>query len=117
MDEPEAAVAAAAAALLAAMFDLVADGLQFIVATRSRILLAYPGARIYTLDGDAIESIACEGDTQHVRLTRDFLAEPERYSEIFARRPPSGRRGLRRHCGRAASAPLSWLPRAGIVSG
>ncbi len=79
MDEPEAALSPQRQlALLAMMFDLVADGAQFIVATHSPILLAYPGARIYTFDGDAIESIAWE-DTEHVRLTRDFLAEPERY--------------------------------------
>ncbi len=60
MDEPEAALSPQRQlpALLAMMFDLVADGAQFIVATHSPILLAYPGARIYTFDGDAIESIA-----------------------------------------------------------
>lgn len=79
LDEPEAALSPQRQlSLLAMMFDLVADGAQFIVATHSPILLAYPGARIHSFDGDAIEPIAWE-DTEHVRLTRDFLSDPERY--------------------------------------
>jgi predicted ATPase len=42
------------------------------------LLLAFPNARIYTFDESPIARIAWE-DTEHVRLTRDFLANPERY--------------------------------------
>ena len=50
MDEPEAALSPQRQlALLAMMFDLVADGAQFIIATHSPLLLAFPGARIYQL--------------------------------------------------------------------
>jgi predicted ATPase len=45
-----AALAAAAAGLLALMHDAVREGAQFVVATHSPILLAYPGARIYGFD-------------------------------------------------------------------
>ncbi|MBY0491670.1 MAG: AAA family ATPase [Gemmatimonadaceae bacterium] len=79
LDEPEAALSPQRQlTLLAMMFDLVAEGAQFIVATHSPILLAYPGARIYSFDDGAIDTIDWE-QTEHVRLTRDFLANPERY--------------------------------------
>ena len=60
------------------MHDLVGEGSQFVVATHSPMLLAYPGALIYELDEDGIAPVAFE-DTDVVRLTRDFLDSPERY--------------------------------------
>ncbi len=79
MDEPEAALSPQRQlALLAMMFDLVADGAQFIIATHSPMLLAFPGARIYSFDESPISEVAWT-DTDHVRLTREFLADPERY--------------------------------------
>ena len=79
MDEPEAALSPQRQlALLAMMFDLVADGAQFIIATHSPLLLAFPGARIYSFDESPIAEIPWDR-TDHVRLTREFLAEPERY--------------------------------------
>ena len=79
MDEPEAALSPQRQlALLAMIFDLVAEGAQFIIATHSPILLAFPGARIYSFDDPPIAEVAWE-ETEHVRLTRDFLASPERY--------------------------------------
>jgi predicted ATPase len=79
LDEPEAALSPQRQlTLLAMMFDLVKAGAQFIIATHSPLLLAFPNARIYTFDESPIARIAWE-DTEHVRLTRDFLANPERY--------------------------------------
>ncbi len=79
LDEPEAALSPQRQlTLLAIMFDLVAEGAQFIIATHSPLLLAYPGARIYSFDETCIEQTEWE-QTEHVRLTRDFLANPERY--------------------------------------
>ncbi len=79
MDEPEAALSPQRQlALLAMMFDLVANDAQFIVATHSPLLLAYPGARIYSFDTTPIEPIEW-AQAEHVRLTTDFLANPERY--------------------------------------
>jgi predicted ATPase len=79
MDEPEAALSPQRQlTLLAMMFDLIAEGAQFIIATHSPLLLAYPGARIYSFDETPVAQIAWT-DTDHVRLTRDFLADPERY--------------------------------------
>ncbi|MCC6242052.1 MAG: AAA family ATPase, partial [Gemmatimonadaceae bacterium] len=79
MDEPEAALSPQRQlALLAMMFEAVADGGQFIIATHSPLILAYPGARIYSFDDEHIEQVAWDR-TEHVRLTRDFLSDPERY--------------------------------------
>jgi predicted ATPase len=79
LDEPEAALSPQRQlALLAMIFDLVAEGAQFVIATHSPLLLAYPGARIYSFDESPITQIAWD-ETEHVRLTRDFLANPERY--------------------------------------
>jgi predicted ATPase len=78
LDEPEAALSPQRQlALLAMMFELVADGAQFIIATHSPLLLAFPGARIYAFE-EQIAPVPWE-ETEHVRLTREFLADPERY--------------------------------------
>lgn len=56
---------------------------QMIIATHSPILLSYPGAMILNFDGETIRPIAYE-DTEHYRVTKGFLANPERYlKEIF----------------------------------
>ncbi len=79
MDEPEAALSPQRQlALLAMMFDLVSDGAQFIIATHSPLLLSFPGARIFSFDEAPISQVAWD-ETDHVRLTRDFLSNPERY--------------------------------------
>ena len=79
LDEPEAALSPQRQlALLAMLRDAVADGSQFVLATHSPLLLAYPGARLYSFD--AAPPAAVEWDAlEHVRLTRDFLAAPERF--------------------------------------
>ena len=60
---------------------------QFIIATHSPILLAFPGARIYTFDRLPIEPVAFE-ELDHVRITRDFLNAPERYLKQIVRSTP-----------------------------
>lgn len=79
IDEPEAALSPQSQlALLAHLFDMVRDDGQFIIATHSPILLAFPGAEIYAFDDGMITKTAYD-DLPAVRLTRDFLAAPERY--------------------------------------
>jgi predicted ATPase len=79
LDEPEAGLSPRSClALLARMHDLVTEGSQFVVATHSPMLLAYPGARIYELDEDGLAEVAFD-DADVVRLTRGFLEAPERY--------------------------------------
>ncbi|MGE0353404.1 MAG: AAA family ATPase [Gemmatimonadales bacterium] len=77
-DEPEAALSPSRQlALLAAMHRLVRRGSQFIMATHSPILLAYPGATIY-LFGDHPPRPVAYTDTEHYSVTRAFLEHPER---------------------------------------
>lgn len=51
---------------------------QFIIATHSPILLAYPNATIYSCDQNMIEKIAYK-DTKHYQITKEFLDNPDRY--------------------------------------
>jgi predicted ATPase len=80
LDEPEAALSPQRQlSLLKIVHDLATPGqAQFLIATHSPILLAYPGAVIFDLDGDAIEPIRYQ-DTRHYLVTRDFLSSPERF--------------------------------------
>ncbi len=55
---------------------------QFILATHSQILMAYPDAIIYQFSSGGIERIAYE-KTEHYRITRDFLANPQRMLKIL----------------------------------
>ena len=79
LDEPEAPLSPQSQlALLAMMAEMVGQDAQFIVATHSPMLLAFPGARIYNFDATPIQAVAYE-ELDHVRITRDFLTAPERY--------------------------------------
>jgi predicted ATPase len=85
LDEPEAALSPQRQiALLALMKEYAAQGAQFVVATHAPILLAYPGARLYAFEepgatGATPPRAATYDELEHVRLTRDFLADPERF--------------------------------------
>jgi predicted ATPase len=78
LDEPEAALSPSRQlAAMAASHKLVLTGSQFIIATHSPILLAYPSAKILRLDGSGISEVAYT-DTEHYAVTRDFLNHYER---------------------------------------
>ena len=77
LDEPEAALSPSRQlAALARMDELVKDGSQFIIATHSPILMAYPNARIFLFGDDAIREVRYE-ETEHYTVTRDFLERRE----------------------------------------
>jgi predicted ATPase len=79
LDEPEAPLSPQSQlALLAMLAEMVAQDAQFIIATHSPILLAFPQARIYNFDATPVQAVAYE-NLDHVRITRDFLLAPERY--------------------------------------
>jgi predicted ATPase len=87
LDEPEAALSPQRQlALLSIINNLVEErASQLVIATHSPILMAYPNALIYRLAANGIERIAYE-DTEHYRITRDFLSSPERYFKtLFGR--------------------------------
>lgn len=79
LDEPEAPLSPQSQlGLIAMMSDMVAQDAQFIVATHSPILLAFPGAKIYSFDDGAVKQTEYSA-LEHVNLTRDFLNAPDRF--------------------------------------
>lgn len=79
LDEPEAPLSPQSQlGLIAMLKDMVAQDAQFVVATHSPILLAFPGARIFTFDDPPVRETSYEA-LEHVALTRDFLNDPARF--------------------------------------
>ena len=79
LDEPEAPLSPQSQlALMVMMQDMLAEDAQFIIATHSPILLAFPGATIYSFDSVPAASVPYD-ELEHVTLTRAFLNAPERY--------------------------------------
>ena len=79
LDEPEAPLSPQSQlGLMAMLSDMLAEDAQFIIATHSPILLAFPGATIYSFDRTPVEEVAYD-ELEHVVLTREFLAAPARY--------------------------------------
>ena len=79
LDEPEAALSPQSQiGLLAVLLSMVDQAAQFIIATHSPILLAYPGATIYSFDTLPAGQARYQ-DLDHVRLTREFLRDPSRF--------------------------------------
>ena len=78
LDEPEAALSPQRQlAALQQIHRLVKAGSQFIIATHSPILMAYPDARIYACLPDGLRRTDYE-DTEHFQVTLDFLRDPRR---------------------------------------
>jgi len=79
LDEPEAPLSPLRQlALISAIKEMVAQEGQFVIATHSPILMAYPGAEILRFDDGHITSVKFD-DLEHVRLMRDFLQNPEAF--------------------------------------
>ncbi|HET9013904.1 MAG TPA: AAA family ATPase [Gemmatimonadaceae bacterium] len=85
LDEPEAPLSPQSQlALMAMMQEMLAAGAQFVIATHSPILLAFPEATIYSFDRAPAEVVRYD-ELDHVVLTRDFLNAPERYLRALAK--------------------------------
>ncbi|MEM6806642.1 MAG: AAA family ATPase [Bacteroidota bacterium] len=80
LDEPEAPLSPQRQlAFLSLLKEMVEEKqAQFIIATHSPILMAYPGASIFEFGDGKIREVAYE-DCEHVTLTRNFLNNPEMY--------------------------------------
>jgi predicted ATPase len=86
LDEPEAALSPQRQlAVLARIHDLVSVDSQFVIATHSPILMAYPDAWIYHCNVEGLSRIAYQ-DTEHYKVTRDFLVSPDRMLKILFER-------------------------------
>lgn len=79
LDEPETPLSPGRVlALISLIKAMVEEGCQFIIATHSPILMAFTDAEILLFEGSEITPIDYE-ETEHVRLTRAFLNDPQRY--------------------------------------
>jgi len=90
MDEPEAALSPQRQlSFLVLLHELVTDNdnIHFLIATHSPILLAYPGAQIFSFDGGAVHQIGYR-ESQPFQLVSRFVAAPERYMHaLFSELP------------------------------
>lgn len=79
LDEPEAPLSPTRQlAFLVMLKEMVRQKSQFIIATHSPMILAFPEATILSFDNNSI-SLAQYDDLEHVRLTKAFLNNPEQY--------------------------------------
>ena len=78
LDEPEAALSPMRLlTLMAEINELVKKNSQFIIATHSPILMAFPNAQILELSQNGIKNVNYQ-DTEHFQVTKGFLEKPER---------------------------------------
>jgi len=80
LDEPETALSPRSQLELLELLVTMSQAghAQFIMATHSPILLACPGATLYSFDTAPVSRVQyC--DTEHYRVYRDFMAAPEQF--------------------------------------
>ena len=83
LDEPEAALSPMRIlTLMCEMKRLVNRNSQFIIATHSPVLMAFPGAEILEFSENGVQKTDFR-ETQHYEITRRFLENPERYLDIL----------------------------------
>jgi predicted ATPase len=83
LDEPEAALSPQRQlSALARIHQLVHENSQFIIATHSPILMAYPEAHIYACSADGIKLVDYY-DTEHFRVMRNFVVNPKRMLDVL----------------------------------
>lgn len=77
LDEPEAALSPTRQmAFLVRLHDLVNESSQFVIATHSPVILAYPDAWIYEFTESGVERVEYR-DSQPYQVTSRFLKNPE----------------------------------------
>ncbi len=78
MDEPEAALSPSRQlGFLSILHDYCKRGSQFVIATHSPIIMAYPDAWIHVFGENGIQQVPYT-DTEHYLVTRGFLTNPKR---------------------------------------
>lgn len=83
LDEPEAALSPnRQMSFLSLLHDYCQRGSQFVIATHSPIIMAYPDAWIYVLDGEGIRQVPYE-ETEHYRVTKSFLSQTKKMLAIL----------------------------------
>ena len=78
LDEPESALSPQRLmSLLVVIDELVKNNSQFIIATHSPILMAYPNADILEFSERGIQKVGYR-ETEHYKITKQFIDMPER---------------------------------------
>lgn len=78
LDEPEAALSPSRQlAMIVRLHQLVRSRSQFVIATHSPILMAYPDACIYQIDDEGLRRVAYR-ETEHYLVAKTFLGDPQR---------------------------------------
>jgi len=67
--------------MITRIHELVQQGSQFIIATHSPIIMAYPHAQIYQIQ-EGFESVKYEG-TEHYQIMRAFLNNTQKMLDIL----------------------------------
>ena len=85
LDEPESALSPQRLmSLLVVIDELVKNNSQFIIATHSPILMAYPNADILEFSDRGIQKVGYR-ETEHYKITKQFIDMPERMVKYLLR--------------------------------
>lgn len=88
LDEPEAALSPMRQmAMLTRIHQLAEKESQFIIATHSPILMAYPNSHIMEINKGKLITTNYK-DTEHYSITKDFLNSPEVFVRSLLESPP-----------------------------
>jgi predicted ATPase len=83
LDEPEAALSPAKQlTLLALMHELIQKNAQFIIATHSPIVMAYPDALLYELNDGIFDAVKYD-ETEHYSVMKSFMENPKMMLDIL----------------------------------
>jgi len=83
LDEPEAALSPGSQmAVLSRIHDLVKKDSQFIIATHSPIIMAYPDSTIYQLSEEGMKAVDYT-ETEHYAVAKSFLTDHGRMLEVL----------------------------------
>lgn len=85
LDEPEAPLSPMRQlSFLAILHEMVGQNAQFIIATHSPILMAFPNAQILSFDEGQVREVEYQS-LEHVQVTKSFLDNPDAYfRHLFA---------------------------------
>ncbi|AGL02270.1 putative ATPase [Desulfoscipio gibsoniae DSM 7213] len=83
LDEPEAALSPVRQmSLISLIHDLVREDSQFIIATHSPIIMAYPDAAIFKLSANGFEAVRYE-ETEHYIIMKEFMNNREKMLKVL----------------------------------
>lgn len=82
LDEPEAALSPyRQMSLISRIHDLIQENSQFIIATHSPIVMAYPDSILYELNDDF--KVLNYQDTEHYKIMKSFIGNPKKILDIL----------------------------------